>query len=423
MSEHELEHLLGGFAAGTLTANEQQRLYAAALQDQRLFNALADEQSLKELLAEPDVRRQLLDALQRPLRQADPSRRWWDWFRTPTGLALAGGLAAALFAMTFGTRIFQEGFDRNTRSIATEEPPSSTAVPPSKPNALSLPPPAAEPSSHTQTSSAPPIPAPSVKREARRETAAKQQRTDAAKPAPAAESNHTTEQARVSEDRTRLAEEGPPPAPTAAPMLRPAPSALSKAAAPEPTKSARALYYGGVSPSAGAEARAKDNAAAGSTRVLGLRYSFVIRDRDGRNQEVSAAIAARSQEPVRLTVETTQDGFLQLLQNLGSSGTRLWWPPQETGKISLKATAGSRVDIPMPPPAESGLLDVVLRFSPKPFGPLTMQEVGMLDRFSGNLLIETVTSGAAGAEESATYAVNPEVTPAAQLAIDIPVSR
>lgn len=423
MPEHELEALLGGFAAGTLTADEQRRLYAAALQDQQLFNALADEQGLKELLTEPEVRGRLLEALQRPITQPDPSHRWWDWFRTPAGLALAGGLAAALFALTFGTRIFQESLDRNTRPVATEEPQSSSPVPPSKPNAFSPPQAAEEPSSHTQTNSAPPIRTPSVKREARRETAATQQRTDAAKPAPEAESNHTTEQARVLEDRALLAEGGPPPAPAAAPMPKPAPSTLSKATAPAPVKSARALYYGGVSPSAGAEKKAKDNATAGATKLLGVRYSFTLKGRDGQNQEVSAAIAARSQEPIRLTVETTQDGFLQLLQNLGSSGTRLWWPPQETGKISLKVAAGTRVDIPMPPAAESGLLDVILRFSPKPFGPLTMQEVGMLDRFSANLLVETVTSGTAGAEETATYVVNPEETPAAQLAIDIPVSR
>lgn len=70
MSEHKLEHLLGGFAADTLTADEQQRLYAAALQDQQLFNALADEQALKALLADPVVRRRLLEAVRQPVTQA-----------------------------------------------------------------------------------------------------------------------------------------------------------------------------------------------------------------------------------------------------------------------------------------------------------------------------------------------------------------
>ena len=43
MSDHDLEKLLGGFAADTLTPEEKQALYTAALQDQQLFNALADE--------------------------------------------------------------------------------------------------------------------------------------------------------------------------------------------------------------------------------------------------------------------------------------------------------------------------------------------------------------------------------------------
>lgn len=164
--------------------------------------------------------------------------------------------------------------------------------------------------------------------------------------------------------------------------------------------------------------------AIGQVKPLGLRYSFVTRGADGQSREVAAAIAAGSKEPVRITVETTQDAYLQILQNLGSAGTRLWWPPQETGKISLKLLAGKRSEIPLPPPAENGLLALTIRLSPKPFGPLTMQEVGMLDRFSANLLIESVSpADTSGVQEQATYVVNPEASPTAQLAVDIPISQ
>ena len=64
MSEQDLEKLLGGFAADTLTSGEKQSLFTAALQDQQLFNALANEQALKELLCNPDVRRRLLASLE-----------------------------------------------------------------------------------------------------------------------------------------------------------------------------------------------------------------------------------------------------------------------------------------------------------------------------------------------------------------------
>ena len=95
MSEHDLEKLLGGFAADTLTPEEKQTLYTAALQDQQLFNALADEQALKELLSDQDVRRRLLASLeQKSASGARGSQSWLDWFRRPSGLAFAGGLAA-----------------------------------------------------------------------------------------------------------------------------------------------------------------------------------------------------------------------------------------------------------------------------------------------------------------------------------------
>ncbi len=145
MSEHDLEKLLGGFAANTLTPEERSRLYTAALQDQQLFNALADEQALKELLADPDVRRRLLRALQQSdASEADRARPWWAWFRKPAGLAFAGGLAAAVFAIAFGTRIYQESVDRATQSVVTEE--SKPAVPPvqsAQPSMQPSPPPAA----------------------------------------------------------------------------------------------------------------------------------------------------------------------------------------------------------------------------------------------------------------------------------------
>ncbi len=60
MSEHELEKLLGGFAVNTLTAEERQKLFTAALQAQPLFNALADDQRVKELLPDRTVPRKVL---------------------------------------------------------------------------------------------------------------------------------------------------------------------------------------------------------------------------------------------------------------------------------------------------------------------------------------------------------------------------
>src|SRR5262245_2887971 len=122
MSEHDLEKLLGGFAADTLTPEEKQALYTAALQDQQLFNALADEQAFKELLADPNVRRRLLASLgEKTASGAGDALSWLDWLRRPTGLALAGGLSAAALAVVLGVRIYQDSLRQAAESTATEE--------------------------------------------------------------------------------------------------------------------------------------------------------------------------------------------------------------------------------------------------------------------------------------------------------------
>ena len=65
MTPDEIRKLLGGYATGTLTEEERNLLFSAALEDQELFNALADEEALRELLAEPATRQILLEELQR----------------------------------------------------------------------------------------------------------------------------------------------------------------------------------------------------------------------------------------------------------------------------------------------------------------------------------------------------------------------
>ena len=434
MADHELEQLLGGFAADTLTPEERQRLYAAALHDQQLFTALADEQALKELLADPDVRRRLLKALKQPgTDAAGGTPAWWGWFRKPAGLAWAGGLAAAVFAIAFGTRIYQESLDRAARSVVTEEAkpaaPSRQRAEPSTPAQ----PPATAPELKAKEN------ADAAKHDRRADTLAKREQPSTGKTpeqlasksladkatsrrerdeqgarAPMTAAENETTRMPGSADRKLAAPAAPlaaAPQPSPASPLSQAPAGFSAAGAPAPKKSARALFYGQES-----------GRSAGQAKPLGLRYSFVTRGTDGQTQEVTAARAARSSEPVRITVEATQESYVQILQNLGSAGTRLWWPPQETGKISLKLPPGKRSEIPLPPPAENGLITLIIRLSSKPFGPLTMQEVGMLDRFSATLLIEPVSPDATtDAQEQATYVVSQDPSTSTQLSVEIPV--
>lgn len=66
--------LLGGYATGVLTPEEQSHLFEAALRDQELFNALGNEQVLRSYLDDPEFRRQLLQTLQPvpPARNLEP---------------------------------------------------------------------------------------------------------------------------------------------------------------------------------------------------------------------------------------------------------------------------------------------------------------------------------------------------------------
>jgi hypothetical protein len=66
MKRSEAEKLLGGYATGTLTADERNALFTAALGQQAIFDALMDEEALRELLADPEAKAHLLAALASP---------------------------------------------------------------------------------------------------------------------------------------------------------------------------------------------------------------------------------------------------------------------------------------------------------------------------------------------------------------------
>jgi hypothetical protein len=107
MKREEIQKLLGGYATGTLTPEEQQTLFAAALEDQELFDALGREQVLRDLLREPAAKAELLAALDSPAAERGSFRVWfWTWMRRPlvAGLATAGVAAIAGLAVWQGTR-------------------------------------------------------------------------------------------------------------------------------------------------------------------------------------------------------------------------------------------------------------------------------------------------------------------------------
>ncbi len=146
MNRGEIEKLLGGYAAGTLTVEERRALLEAALEDQELFNALGDEEALRELLSDPVSRGRLRAALE-PRRRA-------GWFSRPLTWALAGSCAAAILTIGVAWRLLSPirlAVPVQTAKVgsvpaaaAREEPAASapapreadTTVPPAVPGAV-----------------------------------------------------------------------------------------------------------------------------------------------------------------------------------------------------------------------------------------------------------------------------------------------
>jgi outer membrane biosynthesis protein TonB len=125
MSPEDIKKLLGGYATGTLTAEEQQALFAAALEDQELFDALAREQSLRDLLRDPAARAEMLSALDVPASRFG----FWQWVRRPmvAGLATACVVAIAVIAVWQGTHVAPVKPAPMIVAELRNEPPSTAA--------------------------------------------------------------------------------------------------------------------------------------------------------------------------------------------------------------------------------------------------------------------------------------------------------
>jgi len=180
MNREDIEKLVGGYATGTLTPQEQQALFAAALDDQELFDTLAREQSLRDLLRDPAARAQILAA-------ADSPRPRWrqlaEWLRRPVVVVPVMAVAVAIGIVV-------------VRQNVKPPKPVTVAVVQAPPTVVETPAPK------------PPEPAAEVKPPARRE-AAPVRRTLPAPAAPAAQ---------------------PPPLTAAAPALSSVPALQSQGA-------------------------------------------------------------------------------------------------------------------------------------------------------------------------------------------------
>lgn len=268
MTPQDARKLLGGYATGTLTASEEQALFAAALDDQELFDALAREQALREVLTDPTARGRLLAAID------EPRRSWWrSWRPAAAGLALAG---VAAVAVVVGTRK-----PAPVELVAKVEAPAGVPAP--------------------STPSTPRVDALEMRQEAAPAARAIPEKRRAAKEPPpaAAVSDAATPQERQKVEVARdMVVTGAPPdrapsggviggivggVPQAAPPPPP-PPALERAAAAEPREmqaftvpvlSARTMFLSVEAPGPRVQAV---RAQSGAAQALGVRYSIVRRE-------------------------------------------------------------------------------------------------------------------------------------------------
>ena len=336
LPEREMEKLLGGYATGTLTPEEREALFAAALGNQSLFDALADEQALKELLDDPASRAHLLAALGE--RRGSALERIAAWLRRPSVLALGAAVAAAALLIV----VVQPGkMKKEPASTVAMQEPAAVAVPA---------PPAAAPA---------PAPVPQRQAEARRkepravdeEKSALQEDTAAAKPG--------------AKPEAVVAQASPPPPPPPAPAAAPAapavvPLAASSSSGQEvhrgagvradlaqraETTGARDLYYARPPRPAfqaftdGPQFKAKKaaGAIAPSTRsgiaggqaaepapMPGIRYSLQERLADSTVKEIDPAAPVVIGNSVRVRFEANQEGDLTVTR-LESDGRSTPW--------------------------------------------------------------------------------------------------
>jgi hypothetical protein len=480
MPEHDLEKLLVEYATGTLTPDERQRLFQAALQDQSLFNAIADEQALKELLDDPIARRQVLAALQTGRTSEAPPWRTAvaDWFRRPANLAWAGGLATLVLAVVLGQRIYQDHLRPQSKTIAMEAThgPQQSGPEVVGPTQESAPRPAEPPLTTTEGKQAdlvgdkPGDPsAGGLRKSTPKETASAptpQAQAPLREQVPAGDApipfqprdERQTMRTAPAEERAGTGKSASPPgeAGTAQPASPPTTSGKAEGpAAPAPGEGARALFYVAIDESHAesapqgrrqlevplqmeselrtqpqrkeaprADRPMKPFAAIEGGRTLNrpplaLRYGLLIQGPGGTELEVAPdSPLGEGAEPI-LTLETNQPGYLYVWKELQAGEQRLVFPPESGPAGSEPVLARTRYRISL------GRLGEQQPESHQPHVLVLYTRQPQRDpratalKPSAGLLIDRISPNQAGTPvEQAVYVATADPSPAARIVVE-----
>jgi hypothetical protein len=362
----DLQKLLGGYAAGTLTAEERRALFDAALADQTLFDALADEEALREVLADPACR----ERVQAALVERPPTA---FWLRRPGLWTLAAATAAAAVVLTVAVLRTKPAPQTASapHQIATAHKPVIPGLVPATP--------APSPARATRPPTSPvhgapveseprvtkSLPPPSLS--AQRQQLAARAPAFAAKPsappAPAAADTVTPEppSTRAAQPaQVALAVPPPPPATAQTVTVEAAAQAIQTEAAPA-SQSADSKAISNLS-IAGRDAAELIKmvpgmgAAGGMSGPIGLRYTLLRRGEDDKDVEVPPDTTFRRHESVHLRIEAGQSGYLYVL-----AGTRaLFAGPVVANQPVLIVTRPGVLEAVVLPQPDSGPLSTLV---------------------------------------------------------------
>ena len=411
MKPDQIRKLLGGYATGTLTEDERQALFAAALDDQRLFDAIADEEALRALLADPSYRRELAVALADEPSLAGKLAAWW---RRPLPIALAGAVAlmtvAILTLLPHPDASSQVAMSRSVASQAAHEAEAKTsaaetpAVPAGEADEAALSDKTRQEPARRQAEAPVPSEAGGVPSQA----AGGQGTGGGGSRRPGTngpESDAATMQELSQAPSAGLPEQAaPPPAPAAVGGQAPQPATAMERAvtgvklSPGPRQQASGSAGARPAPAPAAEppARAKEerrarpamtgevreSSAGARSQPLGfgmlrspappetsLAVTLERRAENGSFLRIPAGVAIARNDVVRLRVTTPASGYVYVIDRTAPEGNRLIFTGEATGEGAILAprTGG------LTPPAEAGQRRLSVLFSREPLELETLE--------------------------------------------------
>ena len=379
MTPVDLQKLLGGYAAGTLTPEEQRALFDAALADQTLFDALADEEALRQVLADPACRERVRAAL-----VEEPQIALWRRWPAVWAFSATAAAAVVLTVIVLRPKPVPTAPQQLAMARKVELPQSAVPPPAQAPRAndsrARAPKPAAPPAAERQLAAARPLPrafaAPKVIAAkppiALRERDAKE---DLAPPGAAAGAVAAQPALAAPQQQSRAMAPPPPPPPapaatqtvtvtSASEMIVPTePAPIAEQARLEMEKAEVAKSR--VASDAARFVRDKESPA------FGLRYTVLRGD-----IEVPPDTAFSRDELARLRIEAGRDGYLYVLV-----GKRpLFTGPVHAGQFVFLETKPGVLHAVLLPEPDSGSLSTLFRRTQRQVTGGTMEAAKQAER-------------------------------------------